>query len=162
IEADKPAAPTPPAEGAKPSPPSTPTERRRPLRFVWQMDADSRFTLDSDPFLSLIGPRTAAALGKPWSEIATALGLDAASQVARAFASRDTWSGMVVNFPVDGADTRLAVELSGLPVFDRDRNFRGYRGFGVCRDFVRIAEIADARRQPAPVEQPPPTAAATP
>jgi PAS domain S-box-containing protein len=25
-------------------------------------------------------------------------------------------------------------------VFDRDRNFRGYRGFGVCRDVARIAD----------------------
>ena len=32
---------------------------------------------------------------------------------------------------------RLPVEMSGLPVFDRDRNFRGYRGFGVCRDVAR-------------------------
>jgi signal transduction histidine kinase len=29
--------------------------------------------------------------------------------------------------------------LSGLPLFDRDRIFRGYRGFGVCRDGARLA-----------------------
>ena len=123
-------------------------ERRQPLRFVWQMDDDSRFTLDSDEFKALIGPQTAAALGQPWNEIATALGLDPDGQVARAFASRDTWSGITVAFPVDGTDTRLAVELSGLPVFDRDRNFRGYRGFGVCRDVARISELThDAPRR---------------
>ena len=58
-----------------------------PLRFVWQMDSDSRFTLDSDEFKTLIGPRTAAALGQPWSELATTLGLDPEGQMARAFAS---------------------------------------------------------------------------
>ena len=78
------------------------------------MDDDSRFTLGSDEFKALIGPQTAAALGQPWSDIATALGLDPEGQVARAFASRDTWSGITVAFPVDGSDTRLAVELSGL------------------------------------------------
>jgi len=35
--------------------------------------------------------------------------------------------------PVDGGGA-LPVELSGLPIFDRARNFAGYRGFGVCRD----------------------------
>src|SRR5262249_39737745 len=37
------------------------------------------------------------------------------------------------------------VELSGLPTFDRDRAFRGYRGFGVCRD-VAALNTAAARR----------------
>ena len=40
--------------------------------------------------------------------------------------------------PVDGG-ARLRVELSGLPMFDRARNFVGYRGFGVCRDLDGLA-----------------------
>jgi PAS domain S-box-containing protein len=120
--------------------------RKQPLRFVWQLDSDRHFTLDSDEFLALIGERTASALGHPWDEIVTALDLDPQGQIARAFASHETWSGITVAFPVDGADTRLAVEMSGLPVFDRDRNFRGYRGFGICRDVPRINALSEARR----------------
>ena len=142
---NEPAKPTRQAEPQQPAL-QTAAERRQPLRFVWQMDDDSRFTLGSDEFKALIGPQAAAALGQPWSDLATALGLDAEGQVARAFASRDTWSGINVAFPVDGSPTRLGVELSGLPVFDRDRNFRGYRGFGVCRDVARINELTQARR----------------
>ncbi len=92
-------------------------ERRQPLRFVWQMDDDSRFTLGSDEFKALIGPQTAAALGQPWSEIAATLGLDPEGQVARAFASRDTWSGITVAFPVDGsrhAARRRTVRTAGV------------------------------------------------
>jgi PAS domain S-box-containing protein len=137
-------APPRPSETAPPAPDRA--ERRVPLRFVWQMDSDSRFSLDSDEFKTLIGPRTAAALGQPWSELAAALRLDPDGQMARAFASHDTWSGIHVAFPVDDSDARLTVELSGLPVFDRDRNFRGYRGFGVCRDGARIGELAETRR----------------
>jgi signal transduction histidine kinase len=48
---------------------------------------------------------------------------------------------------VDETSDRLPVELSGLPVFDRDRSFRGYRGFGVCRDLARINQLARARRE---------------
>ncbi|MEA2978866.1 MAG: hypothetical protein QOF09_689 [Alphaproteobacteria bacterium] len=140
------------AESQQPALPN-PAERRQPLRFVWQMDDDGRFTLGSDEFKALIGPRTAAALGRPWSELATALKLDPDGQVARAFASRDTWSGINIAFPVDGADARLSVELSGLPVFDRDRNFRGYRGFGICRDIARINELTRTRSTGSPAAQ---------
>ena len=59
----------------------------------------------------------------------------------QAFATRATWSGITLNWPVDGGGT-LPVELSGLPIFDAARNFIGYRGFGVCRDFDAIARLA--------------------
>ncbi|WKA31888.1 PAS domain-containing protein [Bradyrhizobium roseum] len=118
--------------------------RRLPLRFTWQMDRDGRFTLGSDEFLGLIGPRTAAALGRPWREIAETLGLDPAGRMMQAFATGTTWSGITLNWTVDGGGT-LPVELSGLPVFDAARNFTGYRGFGVCRDFDAIARLAALR-----------------
>ena len=142
---------------ASETPPAPPPERRpqQPLRFVWQMDADGRFTLGSDEFADLIGPATAVTLDQPWATAAAALGLDPDGQVARALASHDTWSGITVSFPVEGSSDRLAVELSGLPVFDRDRTFRGYRGFGVCRDVARIAELMQTRPAPAPANLPP-------
>ena len=122
-------------------------ERRHPLRFVWQMDADGRFVVGSDEFIELTGPRTTAAFGRLWSEIAAELKLDPEHQVARAVATRETWSGITVSWPVDDGGERLPVELSGLPVFDRERDFRGYRGFGVCRDIARINQLARARRE---------------
>ena len=122
-------------------------ERRHPLRFVWQMDADGRFVVGSDEFIELTGPQTTAAFGRLWGEIADELKLDPEQQVARAVATRETWSGITVSWPVDDGDERLPVELSGLPVFDRERHFRGYRGFGVCRDIARINQLAHARRE---------------
>jgi len=122
-------------------------ERRHPLRFVWQMDADGRFVVGSDEFVELMGPRTTAAFGRLWSEVAAELKLDPDDQVARAVATRETWSGITISWPVDDGGERLPAELSGLPVFDRDRNFRGYRGFGVCRDLNRINHLARARRE---------------
>src|SRR3974390_1166089 len=122
-------------------------ERRHPLRFVWQMDTDGRFVVGSDEFMELMGPRTTAAFGRLWREIAADLNLDPDGQIARAVATRETWSGITVPWPVDDAGERLPVELSGLPVFDRDRVFRGYRGFGVCRDLDRINHLARARRE---------------
>src|SRR6516162_8336227 len=119
-------------------------ERRHPLRFVWDMDAEGRFTIASDEFLQLIGAG-ASLLGRKWRDIAAELKLDPADQVAAVVASRETWSGITVSWPIPAppgsdrhSDLRLPIELSGLPVFDRDRNFRGYRGFGVCRDLAQI------------------------
>ncbi len=131
-----------------------PSERRHPLRFVWQMDADGLFTLASDEFAALIGPHIAGALGRPWTEVAAELALDPEGQVAAAIATRNTWSGIVVQWPVEGADERLPIELSGLPSFDRDRTFLGYRGFGVCRDVEQLATLAKARRSGAPSPAP--------
>jgi PAS domain S-box-containing protein len=130
-----------------PAPPlPAPAEQRRPLRFVWQMDGDGCFSIDSEEFIALLGPRTAGALGRPWSQITATLGLDPEGQFVRAIASRDTFSGITVGFPVEAGGTELAVELSGLPVFDRERNFRGYRGFGICRDVARINELMRTQR----------------
>jgi signal transduction histidine kinase len=123
------------------------SERRHPLRFVWQMDADGRFAIGSDEFIELMGPRTTSAFGRLWSEIAAELNLDPDNQVARAVATHETWSSITLSWPVDESRERLAVELSGLPVFDRNRNFRGYRGFGVLCDIARTNQLARARRE---------------
>jgi PAS domain S-box-containing protein len=122
-----------------------PHPRRHPLRFMWQMDAEGRFALGSDEFTRLIGARTAAGFGRLWSEIAEVFGLDPEGRVAKAVATRDTWSGIALDWPVDGGE-RLRVELSGLPMFDRARNFAGYRGFGVCRDLDGLARLDALRR----------------
>jgi PAS domain S-box-containing protein len=121
-------------------------ERRHPLRFVWHLDEDDRFAIASDEFVQLIGPRTARVDGT-WNTVAAALTLDPDDHVKRALASRETWSGIVVSWPVDDSDERLPIELSGLPVFDRDRTFRGYRGFGVCRDVDHINALVRVRRE---------------
>jgi signal transduction histidine kinase len=121
-------------------------ERRHPLRFVWQMGPDGRFTIDCPEFIALAGPRTAALMGQPWPFIASVMMLDPEGEVARAIATRATWSGVTVSWRVDDSEERLAVELAGLPVFDRERTYRGYRGFGVCRDLACLNAIAQMRR----------------
>jgi PAS domain S-box-containing protein len=142
-----------PPDAPSPSDIPAPVERRAPLRFVWTMDPAQRFNVATSTFVDAMGPRTRDALGKPWSEIAAALALDPENRVAHAIASRDTWSGVTIAWPVDATDERLNVELSGLPIFDRDRSFQGYRGFGVCRDVARAAATPE---QPTPPADPQP------
>jgi PAS domain S-box-containing protein len=147
-----------------PNPASTEAPARRlPFRFVWQMDQATRFSLGTQDFARLIGPNTAALLDRPWAEIADALKLDPSGQVTQALAARETWSGIVVMWPVDGSDVRLPIEMSGLPVFDRDRQFSGFRGFGICRDTEQLEALYRQRAQAiAPPEPPPPEAKVLP
>jgi len=153
--ADEPEAIASPAEPDEPgSPAAAPPPwleelaqhpRRLPLRFLWQMDRDSRFSLDSEEFSYLIGAHTMSAFGRAWDEIAETFGLDPGGRVLKAFATHDTWSGITLDWPVDGSDN-LPVELAGLPVFDRNNNFAGYRGFGICRDLDGLARLVALRR----------------
>ncbi|MDO8396615.1 MAG: PAS domain S-box protein [Bradyrhizobium sp.] len=134
-----------------------PAAREHPLRFMWQMDAEGRFSLGSDEFTRLIGARTAAGFGRPWSEIAETFGLDPDGRVARAVATGSTWSGITLDWPVDGGG-RLPVELAGLPTYDHTGKLAGYRGFGVCRDLDGLTRLAAQRRHeffnPPPPPQP--------
>jgi PAS domain S-box-containing protein len=126
--------------------PTTPQPRRNPLRFMWQMDAEGRFSLGSDAFTRLIGVNTAAGFGRPWQEVAGVFGLDPEGLVVKAVATREAWSGIIVNWPADNG-SRLPVELSGLPIHDGQRNFVGYRGFGVCRDLEGLTRLDALRSQ---------------
>jgi PAS domain S-box-containing protein len=145
IDSAPPSSPPPAANAPSWLDPPSPDMRRHPLRFMWQMNAEGRFLLGSGEFTRLIGAHIAAGFGRLWSEIAEAFGLDPDGRVAQAVATRNTWSGITLNWPVDGGG-RLPVELSGLPIYDRAGNFAGYRGFGVCRDLDGLARLAALRR----------------
>ena len=135
-----------PEKAASPAAAAPDTHARRfPFRFVWQIDSADRFILEKDDFAQLLGRKTAAILGRPWTEIAAALQLDPQGTVASALAARSTWSGIVLPWPVDDTDEPLPIEMSGLPVFDRDRRFTGYRGFGIC---PRRRAVGGARAAP--------------
>jgi PAS domain S-box-containing protein len=129
---------------------------RLPLRFVWQTDAEGRFSLATREFPELLGPKTSAVLEGTWTEIAQTLKLDPQGQIAAAMAARQTFSGIVLHWPLDDSDDQMVVEMSGLPVFDREREFTGFRGFGICRDRKageRAQDRADKASESAPLPE---------
>ncbi|MEM0899549.1 MAG: ATP-binding protein [Pseudomonadota bacterium] len=104
-----------------------------PIRFVWKMDGDGTFTEISEEFRKTVGPQLSDVVGKSFAEVSSKLKIDENGDIGRSISRRDTWSGKTVMWPVQGADLRVPVDLAALPYYNRDREFQGYRGFGVVR-----------------------------
>ena len=124
------------------------------MRFAWKTDAEGRFNAISDEFAAVVGVPAADLIGRSFKEVAQSLGLDAQGEIAGLLERRDTWSGRSVLWPVAGTDLRIPVDLAALPVYDRDRKFSGFRGFGVARAGDAIVDpeatgLALAKIQPA-------------
>jgi hypothetical protein len=71
--------------------------------------------------------------GRTFREIAAQFGLAGGGEVADLLERRDTWSGRTVTWPIIGTGLGVPVDLAALPIYDRARNFEGFRGFGVAR-----------------------------
>ncbi len=112
-----------------------------PVRFVWKTDASGRFQGISAEFASAVGPAAADIVGRTFQEVAEAFALDPSGEIAASLDRRDTWSGKSVLWPVQGTARRVPVDLAALPSYNRDREFEGYRGFGIAR-------IGEARNDP--------------
>jgi PAS domain S-box-containing protein len=136
-----------PAIEAKPEP----TSPKRPLRFVWQADEAGALTLLSPEFAAAVQQDIDHLLGRSWSDLAGEIGFDPDGKLGRVLGRQDTWSGITVTWPV-GRDMIVPVDLAGLPVYDRERAFKGFRGFGVCREPQQVvAEAPAVAAEPVPV-----------
>jgi PAS domain S-box-containing protein len=145
------------AQAGKADPPQTvssgkseKTAPRAPGRFVWQTDAQGRFTSVSAELAAVVGHGPAAVAGMSWRDVAIVHGVEGVESVLAAVDRCDTWSGVTVSWPVEGGELVRPVDLAALPVFDRERRFLGYRGFGVFREaHPRPAARAEDRTAPA-------------
>lgn len=90
--------------------------------------------------------------GRTWEELIIDQGGEAPAELMQALARRDTWSGITLDWPV-GDGRILVLELAGLPAFERDRTFLGFRGFGVVRGTTTARPPEPVRETPKP--QPP-------
>lgn len=149
----------PPADVVDVSAAAVPEEERDPIarlhgrgtvRFLWQTDESDRFIAHSDALADVVGKAGAAVIGRTWADIAGDLVLDPSGRISDRFARRETWSGETVHWRIAGTDRAVAVDLAGMPAFDRGRQFVGFRGFGLCRTDV-ITEWAPLAPLPEPL-----------
>ena len=100
-------------------------------RFLWKTDAAGRFVDVTHVLGDVVGARYADLLGRGVEETAEEMGLGPA--FAAALATRKSWSGVVVDWPVEDPACRVPTTLGALPIYDAERGFAGFQGFGVLR-----------------------------
>jgi PAS domain S-box-containing protein len=117
---------------------------RGTIRFVWQADAQTRFTEVSPELAHAVGPVAASIIGRTWDEVSRSIVEDPDGAVAGLFARRDTWSGRTVFWNIDNAPLQVPVDWAGMPVFSADRKLIGFRGFGLLRmDAARERKVIE-------------------
>ncbi|MEL4378090.1 cell-division control histidine kinase PdhS [Brucella cytisi] len=104
-----------------------------PARFIWKVGPDGTFSEISPDLAATIGPNAADVVGRRFADVANVFGFDPDGSITALLDKRDTWSGKRLMWPVEGTDLRVPVELAALPVYSRDREFTGFRGFGLVR-----------------------------
>jgi PAS domain S-box-containing protein len=105
----------------------------RPIRFVWKIDAQGRFSEISDEFAEAVGARSAAIIGETFQSVAARYGMDEDGKIGDLLRRRDTWSGKTLLWPIEGTTLSAPVDLAALPTYSRNREFDGFRGFGIVR-----------------------------
>ncbi|WOC15517.1 Cell-division control histidine kinase PdhS [Pseudochrobactrum sp. MP213Fo] len=115
-------------------------EDNAPARFIWKVDAETRFTEISPEFAAVVGKNAADIIGRKFSDVAKVFGFDHDTTIAALLNQRDTWSGKRIMWPVEGTDQRVAVDLAALPAFARDKEFTGFSGFGVVHPSLTQAD----------------------
>ncbi|WP_394889679.1 ATP-binding protein [Mesorhizobium sp. AaZ16] len=134
-----------------------------PVRFVWRTDAEGRFSAISPEFAGAVGALAADVVGRRFADVAATFALDPSGEIAGLLDRRDTWSGRSVLWPVAGTALKVPIDLAALPVYGRDRDFQGFRGFGVARGAEAVADPEGIGlvlvEQPAKAEEPGPAEA---
>ncbi|MDF1606592.1 ATP-binding protein [Hoeflea sp. YIM 152468] len=113
----------------------------KPARFVWKINRDGEFSEVSPEFADAVGPQSADIIGRKFPDLARVFNLDPDHVISDLLNRRDTWSGKTVFWPIQGTDLVTPVDLAALPTYTRDRQFDGFRGFGIVRS-------GDTRKDP--------------
>ncbi|MGQ4275196.1 PAS domain S-box protein [Terrihabitans sp. B22-R8] len=122
----------------------------KPIRFTWQSDADGHVMQVSSELVAAFDSAKDI-VGRSWDDIANAVDTDEAERLSDALTRRDTWSGIVVHWTLPEGRI-VPLELAGLPLYDRARDFKGFRGFGVIRYAPMFAPSDQAARTSIPAE----------
>ena len=119
-------------------------------RFLWTLDEEGRFGATHPALVAAVGAN-APRRGESVEALLRRTGLDDGAALARALGERQTFSGLTVEWPLSGVNRRRMVALSAAPIFGRDREFLGYRGFGVLGEEIE-AQVQPREGAAAPIE----------
>lgn len=133
---------------SKPTEPSL-AARTKPLRFVFQTDAEGRFVSVSAELAQALGQRSANWAGRRFADIAAAHGLRDSTAIVSALAGRRTWTGLSVLWPDAATRQETPISLSASPQFQGEGQFAGFRGFGIAGMPRALSAPIEAEAPPA-------------
>src|SRR6204780_3038692 len=119
-------------------------------RFLWTLDEEGRFG-ESHPVLVAAVGANAPDRGESIEAFFRRVGLNRGDELVRVVGERETFSHVTVEWPLSGLERRRLIALSAAPMFGRQREFLGYRGFGVLGEEIEAvaAPKGDVSAEPA-------------
>jgi PAS domain S-box-containing protein len=111
-------------------------------RFLWTLDEEGRFGMVHPVLVAAVGAN-APHRGESVEALLRRARLDGGDELARALGERQTFSGVTVEWPLPGLDRRRLIALSAAPMFGSQREFLGYRGFGVLGEEIEAVAVSE-------------------
>lgn len=111
------------------------TSKPVPSRFLFELDESHTIISLSPEFSEKLGAETGDVVGENWADVAGRYNLDLTGLIARHLGRQVIWTETVF-WPISETATqtegplRAPVTLTAMPVFNSERDFEGFRGFG--------------------------------
>ena len=118
------------------------------LRFLWGLDREGRFNAPDPSLIALLGA-DAPRLGEALADLRQRVEIENADGLARAIETRETFSNLLVLWRRVNEGGELRIALSAAPAFDANRDFAGYRGFGIVVGPINAVSSPDRENLPA-------------
>jgi PAS domain S-box-containing protein len=112
-------------------------------RFLWTLDEEGRFGALDPGLVAAVGAN-APHLGESPEALLHRVGLNRGDELVRVLGERQTFSRVTVEWPLPGLGRRRLIALSAAPMFGRQREFFGYRGFGVLGEEIEAVAAPEA------------------
>ncbi|MBV8795151.1 MAG: PAS domain S-box protein, partial [Hyphomicrobiales bacterium] len=111
-------------------------------RFLWTLDEEGRFGASHSVLVAAVGAN-APERGESVEALFSRIGLDHGDELIRVLGERQTFSRLILEWPLSARDRRRLITLSAAPVFGRHREFLGYRGFGVLGEEIETVSVSE-------------------
>ena len=112
-------------------------------RFLWTLDEEGRFGAVHPVLVAAVGAN-APHRGESVEALLRRAGLGGGDKLIRVLGNRQTFSGATVEWPLSEFGGRRLITLSAAPMFGRQREFLGYRGFGVLGEAIEAAAVSES------------------
>ncbi|AKK20244.1 PAS domain-containing sensor histidine kinase [Candidatus Liberibacter africanus] len=103
----------------------------RTVRFTWKLDASGYIREISEELSKAIGPYTFKMIGVRLCDINHILRIDPDNHIVDLLQKQNTWYGKNTIWPIEGTELHVPIDLAALPIYSRDREFTGFKGFGI-------------------------------